>query len=426
MRHGGRGVATRVALPLASLAALALLVVGPVAAAPSPADSDPLTASGVTAPWALTSPFALGEVDLSALGVSAAELANVGVSSAASSSGDGPNMWIVDDNMLDCPNAAFTSIQAAVTAAGPGDQVKVCPGTYTEQVVIGPGKDDLRLFSQVPLAAVIQAPLLMALPKSIVLVDEAQDVTIRHFTISGPFTEAGCTNPPVAHTGIRVIGGGSAVILHNHITRIRDANPALFGCQDGLGILVGRQFEGQTGTAWILHNRIDLYQKAGIVADNEGSFVEIRQNEIVGEGPTSITAQNGVQISRGADAEVHYNRVSRNLYTPPGVDATGFLLFQLNGGVAVHHNESFENDTGFYLSASTLLEISHNNATSNTDKGIYAEAGASNNLIAHNKALGNLVDCRDDPPTDNQWIKNFGNTEVAVPGPICKRHPVTP
>jgi parallel beta-helix repeat protein len=406
---------------------LALLLVGPVAAAPSPTDSDPLSASGFPVAGSLTGSFALGEVDLSTLGVSALDLASVGLSSAAaSSSGDGPNMWIVDDNMADCPNAAFTSIQAAVTAAGPGDQVKVCPGTYPEQVVIGPGKDDLGLFSQVPLAAVIQAPLVMAIPKSIVLVNQAQDVTIRHFTITGPWVEAGCTNPPVAHTGVRVIGGGSALIEHNHITRIRDANPAHFGCQDGLGILVGRRAEGQVGTAWIRHNRIDLYQKGGIVVDNEGSFAEIRQNEIVGEGPTALNAQNGIQISRGADAEIHYNRVSRNIYTPPSDDATGILLFDLNGGVAVHHNEFFENEVGIYLFLTSLLEISHNNSTNNTEIGIYAEASATNNLIAHNKALGNLVDCRDDPPTDNRWIKNFGNTEVAAPGPICKRHPVTP
>jgi hypothetical protein len=33
------------------------------------------------------------------------------------------------------------------------------------------------------------------------------------------------------------------------------------------------------------------------------------------------------------------------------------------------------------------------------------------------------VDCRDEPPTDNQWVKNFGKTEVAVPGPIRKGTP---
>lgn len=42
---------------------------------------------------------------------------------------------VVDDDLA-CPGATFTSVQAAVTAAAPGDTVMVCTGTYTEQVTI--------------------------------------------------------------------------------------------------------------------------------------------------------------------------------------------------------------------------------------------------------------------------------------------------
>src|SRR5688572_13186775 len=46
-----------------------------------------------------------------------------------------------DDGMGDASNcdsavAAFNTIQAAVTAASPGDTIKVCPGIYTEDVTI--------------------------------------------------------------------------------------------------------------------------------------------------------------------------------------------------------------------------------------------------------------------------------------------------
>jgi len=40
-----------------------------------------------------------------------------------------------------------------VTASGPNDTVKVCPGTYTERVqIIGSAHDGLRLESLTPLA----------------------------------------------------------------------------------------------------------------------------------------------------------------------------------------------------------------------------------------------------------------------------------
>jgi pectin methylesterase-like acyl-CoA thioesterase len=58
-----------------------------------------------------------------------------------------PNTLVVDDDKVQCPNADFTSIQAAVTAATPGTTIVVCPGTYTEQVTIPAGKNDLTLVS---------------------------------------------------------------------------------------------------------------------------------------------------------------------------------------------------------------------------------------------------------------------------------------
>lgn len=39
---------------------------------------------------------------------------------------------LVDDDKVQCPNAAFTSIQTAVSAAHSGDTIRVCPGTYDE------------------------------------------------------------------------------------------------------------------------------------------------------------------------------------------------------------------------------------------------------------------------------------------------------
>jgi parallel beta-helix repeat protein len=47
-----------------------------------------------------------------------------------------PQTWIVDRDKVECAGAGFTSIQAAVNAANPGDVIRVCPDLYTESLVI--------------------------------------------------------------------------------------------------------------------------------------------------------------------------------------------------------------------------------------------------------------------------------------------------
>ncbi|MDX6402224.1 MAG: hypothetical protein QOF27_2830 [Gaiellaceae bacterium] len=386
-----------------------------------------------------TSPFALG-VDLSSLGVSPADFLSVGLAGAtATSAGSGPHMYIVDDNMLDCPNAQFTSIKAAVMAAGPGDSVKVCPGTYIEQVVIGPGKDGLQVFSEVPQAAIIKAPVVMAPPSAIVLVDGSTDVTIRHFTVTGPYFVSGCTVQ--RHTGVRV-ASGSATIYGNHITQIRAADPTLFGCQDGVGVLVGRALELQAGTATVRQNLVDEYQKGGIVVDGQGSFADVRQNEVVGSGATPITAQNGIQVSRDAHATVDHNRVRGNVFGVPvsdtdAADASGIILYNLSGGVQASYNDVYGNEDGvlidaipgdFHVGSTTGVEISHNNSHDNALYGVVAGTDTSENPIAYNRLFGNgLFDCADysagpyNSPANvaNPWTNDQGSSENR-PG-LCRK-----
>ncbi|HEY2477934.1 MAG TPA: Ig-like domain-containing protein [Solirubrobacterales bacterium] len=45
----------------------------------------------------------------------------------------GANVWTVDDDGVQCPNAEFEHIQEAVEYASPWDTIVVCPGVYAEQ-----------------------------------------------------------------------------------------------------------------------------------------------------------------------------------------------------------------------------------------------------------------------------------------------------
>ena len=290
----------------------------------------------------------------------------------------------VDDNGADCRKADFTSIQAAVNAASPGDTIKVCAGTYVEQVTIPAGKNGLTLRSHVPEAAIIKAPAVMVDPKAIVRVNGAQDVTINGFTITGP----GGGPCDSLRYGVRVDGGGSATISQNHIVDIRDT--PFSGCQNGHGILVGRVAEGQTGKATIFKNKIDGYQKGGIVISNVGSSAEITDNVITGIGPTAAIAQNGVQISGGATAIVRTNEISQNQYTPMTFASAGILLFA-PGSVTVEHNTLSHNDESIYSQDVDGAVLQHNKISFNTFDGI-GLIGTTGSIIAHNFSDNNGFD----------------------------------
>jgi parallel beta-helix repeat protein len=275
----------------------------------------------------------------------------------------------------------FHTIQSAVNAAHPGDKILVDPGTYQEQVTIPAADDGLTLASKRPLEAIIKAPSALTGNKSIVDDAGAHEVTIRDFTITGP----GATGVGGIGFGIRIDSGGSATIVDNHITKIED-NP-LDGAQNGVAIQVGSQSEGTTGSATISDNVIDNYQMGGIVVSNAGSHADIQDNIVQGAGPTTLIAQNGIQISDGASARVSDNAVSDNIYSPGTTLASGILLF-MPGTVTVDHNSVMHNDIGIIAVGGTALVIDHNHVSHSTYFGIALDgtthSQVSDNTTNHN------------------------------------------
>src|SRR5438067_2488105 len=83
------------------------------------------------------------------------------------------------------------------------------------------------------LAATIRWPT-PEINHQLIYVNDADSVTIRGFTISGPFPSGGCASGPAPadrHEGVLFDHAFNGRLDHNHITLIRDANPLLWGCQ---------------------------------------------------------------------------------------------------------------------------------------------------------------------------------------------------
>lgn len=179
----------------------------------------------------------------------------------------------------------------------------------------------------------------------------------------GPATTGTVNNADIF--GARYFGvvnrGGSVNVMSSSIHNVGD-NP-FNGSQHGIDVYyatvdTGSPFSqpactsGST-TGTIDSNSITTYQKGGVVVNCTGSNVAVTNNTVTGLGPVDFIAQNGIQVSRGADGVVRGNNVSDNFYTgtvgvgpnpggqnPPGWEYTsgGILLYQA-GDVQVSQNK---------------------------------------------------------------------------------------
>src|SRR5262249_13274382 len=153
-------------------------------------------------------------------------------------------------------------------------------------------------------------------------------------------------------------------------------------CPNGYGIVVGRHSERQAGTATIVSNVIDLYQKGGVLVDGAGSFADVADNWIGNPGATDSAVANGVQVSEGASATIRRNRVTGNVYdyTSAGSGAGILLFLPAPGGVLIELNDVFGNDDGIALLAAEGALVTRNQARDSVSfDGIFVDDQSSGN-----------------------------------------------
>ena len=259
-----------------------------------------------------------------------------------------------------CADPGYSSISTALTAASAGDTIRVCAGTYDEQLAITQG---VTLQAKGPVTVVGPANF----PTNATTCDTDggsqpnQDVvdicgpgtvTISGFTFQGSWPSNACYD---SIYGVAVLGGANLVMNNSTVENI-GGDPQSDGCQGGVGIEVGLALSGTTsdpGTATLNNDVVTTYQKNGITVDGAGSNAAINDATVTGTGPTTAIAQNGIQVSDFATARINSGSVSGNecnvsVCGPNGFTQTqscGILLFDA-GLVTVNATGSSANDIG--------------------------------------------------------------------------------
>lgn len=274
----------------------------------------------------------------------------------------GAHRLIVDDDRAQCRDAEFTSIQAAVEAAVPGQTILVCPGTYREQVTIR--TDNLRLIARgrrgaVQLRGEVEKPeygfhILGAFGVRI----EGFDIRLFH------------------ESGILIEGGGDNRI-RNNVTAVNS--------HDGIQLI--------------------------------GSFRNlIEHNETFGNSPQNPMRACGIQILEGPNSD--FNEMRHNLSYQ---NAFGIRLENGNWNVLFDNDTSHNRRFGIWnRNGANQTVIENNRAFDNVGQegnGI-AVTGSTEVTVENNRAFGNALDLRWDEEGDNRFEDNHCKT--SVPPGLCQ------
>jgi hypothetical protein len=252
-----------------------------------------------------------------------------------------------------CPGATFSRIQDAIDGALPGQAIEVCAGLYNETPQIS---NSLTLKLDV---GVLLMPT--SIPQSTVSlatgIPIAAVITVRNaakVNIEGGVVDAGASGiSECAPNLMGIVYQNASGTIKRSWVRNTQLVSRLNGCQSGDGIFI-QSGNGGTSQVTVTENRVDGYQKNGITANEVGTQVEISQNTVVGAGPTTGAAQNGIQVGFGAQGRVEQNFITSNIWSPcTSPDqcmffATGILIEQ-SDDITIEGNSVGNNQVNIFL-----------------------------------------------------------------------------
>ncbi len=283
----------------------------------------------------------------------------------------------------------YSAIQRyAINRALDGDKVQVLPGNYVEQIEIaknitlyGAGRANTTITSPASLPLSFSTPGNNNYP--VVYIHDVANAVVHDLTVDG----AGQGNSNYRFIGVAFWNAGGH-LLSCDVKNVEDT--PFSGAQDGVGVY---SYNSGVGPYSLEAGDVNVtdFQKTGMALSGTGMTVNVHGCSTIGEGPTGVTAQNGIQIGYGAGGTVNGCKIQDVWYTGPTYTATGLLLYQQSGA--------------------TILNMSTPNGIIRCQGSVYVQDGPASLTDVTADNSGHL------PATDPSWALTLYNTSASLQRP---------
>jgi hypothetical protein len=336
---------------------------------------------------------------------------------------------VVDDDGVQCPGASYTTIQDAVNAAGTGDTIQVCEGTYPE-----PAAGPLTINEDVTVEGA-QAGVDARGPRgleSVITDSQGTSVTVSGVVIDGftvqnstnPFVNGGfgiLMSPPTSGTQIlnniiqnNIIGiglGGSNVTIRHNLIR----NNTMPGPASGSGIYTD-QFVGGASVSDVLVQENAFSGHAGF-----GGAINI-SNTAAGGGVFRLDVDSN-SFDMNSRAFVLFNTHDSTIHDNTSTNSTFVMsadvrIFDNNTNLSILNND-FSMGVGHAIRTSFLglvggpssgLEIHQNNIE------VFALTGLTVDPLSHSGTVDAECNWWNSPSGPTDPVGNPGGTGEEVVG----------
>jgi parallel beta-helix repeat protein len=315
----------------------------------------------------------------------AAALLFLGIGSTVSR---GSNLIVGAPN-TPCPNAAFSTISAAIAAAQSGDTIEICPALYAEQLTITKPLTLIGLRENGVGRALVQ-PTSLATANAEGFIAVISVVNTSNVTISNLAVDA--SNNTVTGCGTALAGihfyNASGVVQNAAISGTQVSIPlsctALFP-GNGFGVQAD-QTTGSTGPfrVTVQNSSIHDFGRDGILINGAAESAAIDGNSITGIGPSTGVNQFGVFLANGATGQVTGNNITQGncgsipISSCQPLRSEGVVLRSVGEGVVIANNVINNVQAGIFVNGATYPQIIGNMVSSvDAYDGIHIQASVS-------------------------------------------------